>query len=95
MITDWTKKFSQWMERRQKRRDALEEARGYEHATRLFWRGTPEHLIEQEIRDRIFFSRGTGHFEKGMYGFLRNVKEMNLVYQAREEEREIRGYGYE
>lgn len=95
MITKWIKIFQQWMERRQKMRNAMEEAKGYEYATKLYWGGTPERLIEQEISDRIFFSGGTGYFEKGMLGFLRNVKEVDLVYQVGKEEREIRGYGHE
>ena len=44
MITNWIKIFQQWMERRQKMRNALEEAKGYEYATKLYWGGTPERL---------------------------------------------------
>ena len=73
-------------------RNAMEEARDMSMPPNSIGEETPERLIEQEISDRIFFW-GTGYFEKGMLGFLRNVKESWSCLSSRR--KMIRGYGYE
>ena len=66
-----------------RKRNAQEEYRGYEHAMKSIYRGIPVNLVEQEIDDRIYFSRGSGHFEKGMLKFLENKKTMDKAFQER------------
>lgn len=66
-----------------RKRNAQEEYRGYEHAMKSIYSGIPVNLVEQEIDDRIYFSRGSGHFEKGMLKFLENKKAMDKAFQER------------
>ena len=65
-----------------RKRNTQEEYRGYEHAMKSIFSGIPVELVEQEVDDRIYFSKGSGHFEKGMLRFLENKKAMDLVFQA-------------
>lgn len=75
-----------------RKRNAQEEYRGYEYAMKSIYRGISIERVKQEIEDRIYFSRGSGHFEKGMLRFLENKKAMDLVFQAFQERR---NYEYE
>lgn len=70
-----------------RKRNAQEEYRGYEHAMKSIFSGIPVELVEQEVDDRLYFSKGSGHFEKGMLRFLENKKAMDLVFQAGKERR--------
>jgi hypothetical protein len=83
MIAKLMHHVRKWIEEREQRRNAKEEYRGYEYAMRSIFQGIPVRLVEQEVEDRIYFSRGSGHFEKGMLNFLENKKGMDLVFQER------------
>lgn len=66
-----------------KKRNTQEEYRGYDHAMKAIFKGVPVELVEQEVEDRIYFSGGSGHFEKGMLRFLENKKAMDIAFQER------------
>jgi hypothetical protein len=79
-LIHWVRKR---IEIRKREREVDEEFKGYFHARKLSEKGTPLSRIEQEVEDRIYFSRRSGHFEKGMLRFLENKKGMDLVFQER------------
>lgn len=87
MIAKLMHHVREWFERRKRKRNAQEEYRGYEHVMKAIYRGIPIEEVKQEIQYRIYFSRGSGHFEKGMLRFLENKKAMDLVFQAFQERR--------
>ena len=84
--------IEEWFKRRKRKRNAQEEYQGYEYVMKAIYRGIPIEEVKQEIQYRIYFSRGSGHFEKGMLRFLENKKAMDLVFQAFQERR---NYEYE
>lgn len=83
MIAKLMHHVREWIEERKREREVDEEFKGYFHARKLAERGTPLNMVEQEIDDRIYFSRGSGHFEKGMLKFLENKKTMDKAFQER------------
>lgn len=85
MIAKLTHHVRKWIEEKKREKEVNEEFNGYIHARKLSERGAPTYMIEREVEDRIYFSRGSGHFEKGMLKFLRNKK----AFQER------RDYGHE
>ena len=89
MIAKLMHHVRKWIEGREREREVNEEFKGYFHAMKSIYRGIPVSLVEQEIDDRIYFSRGSGHFEKGMLKFLENKKAMDKAFQER------RNYGHE
>jgi len=66
-----------------KKNNAQEEYLGYDYAKKAVFKGVPVEVVEQEVEDRIYFSRGSGHFEKGMLKFLENKKAMDKAFQER------------
>lgn len=78
-----------WIEERKWEGEMDEEFKGYFHARKLSEKGVRTSEIEQEVEDKIYFSRGSGHFEKGMLNFLETKKAMDIVFQER------RNHGHE
>lgn len=89
MIAKLMHHVRKWIEEREREREVDEEFKGYFHARKLSEKGIPLNMVEQEVEDRIYFSRGSGHFEKGMLNFLENKKVMDKAFQER------RNYGHE
>ena len=92
MIAKLMHHVRKWIEERKREREVDEEVKGYFHARKLSKRGASFNMIEQEVEDRIYFSRGSGHFEKGMLNFLENKKAMDKAFHAG---RERRNHGHE
>ena len=89
MIAKLMHHVRKWIAERKREREISEEVKGYFHARKLSKRGTPLNMIEQEVEDRIYLSKGSGHFEKGMLNFLENKKAMDKAFQER------RNHGHE
>lgn len=83
MIAKLMHHVREWIEERKLEREISEEVKGYFHARELSERGVRTSEIEQGVEDRIYFSRGSGHFEKGMLKFLENKRAMDKAFQER------------
>lgn len=87
MIAKLMHHVRKWIEERKREREVDEEFKGYLHARKLSEKGVRTSEIEQEVEGRIYLSKGSGHFEKGMLRFLENKKAMDTAFQAGGERR--------